>query len=72
MVERKFGKEIGKEFEMAVSHYKQGNQVVNKVENLPRKDEFKNGVEHMNQVIAYERLVYFGYLQEKMKDPELY
>jgi hypothetical protein len=27
--------------------------------------DFNSGVDHMNQVVSYERLVYFGYIFEK-------
>jgi hypothetical protein len=35
------------------------------IDAIDAKIDFGQGVEHMNQVIAYERLLYFGYIFEQ-------
>lgn len=35
------------------------------VENVSQSLQFGSGVEHMNQVISYDRVVYFGYIFEE-------
>jgi hypothetical protein len=35
------------------------------IEQLDPKMDFNSGIDHMNQVVSYERLVYFGYIFEK-------
>lgn len=34
------------------------------MENLEKTLEFGQGIDHMNQVISFDRLVYFGYIYE--------
>ena len=34
------------------------------IEPLPSNLNFANGVDYMNQVISYDRLIFFGHLQE--------
>ena len=40
---------------------KQGSQVDNLAQNM----DFSSGVDHMNQVLSFDRLVYFGYIFEE-------
>jgi hypothetical protein len=35
------------------------------IENLDVKIDFGSGVDHMNQVISFDRLTYFGYIFEE-------
>jgi len=35
------------------------------VENIAQNMEFGTGIDHMNQVISFDRLVYFGYIYEE-------
>lgn len=44
-----------------LSNQKPGNEVIN----LPQNLEFTAGIDHMNQVVSYERMVYFGYIFEE-------
>ena len=41
------------------------------IENLDKNTNFTVGVDHMNQVVSFERVIYFGYIQELKKDPNL-
>lgn len=62
MIEREFGEKQAQNYEEYVS---QSNSLRNvQVEQLDPKIEFNASVDHMNQVIAYERLLYFGYIFE--------
>ena len=35
------------------------------IENLVQSLDFGTGVDHMNQVMSFDRLVYFGYIFEE-------
>ena len=43
---------------------KLNNPLTMPVEALDPKLNFQSGVDYMNQVMSYERLLYFGHLQE--------
>lgn len=66
VIERDFGEETALEFEQYVAS--SDHQAI---ENLDKPLNFQNGVDHMNQVISFERIIYFGYIQEIKKDPSL-
>ena len=50
-----------RKMELHSYHQKAGNQVENLVQSL----DFGTGVDHMNQVMSFDRLVYFGYIFEE-------
>lgn len=35
------------------------------IDNLEKKYNFLMGVDHMNQVVSFDRIVYFGYIQDQ-------
>ena len=37
------------------------------IDNLEKNLNFQVGVDHMNQVISFERIIYFGYIQDCAK-----
>ena len=62
VLEREFGPEQAQGYENYVaSTAKQGSQVDNLTQNM----DFSSGVDHMNQVLSFDRLVYFGYIFEE-------
>lgn len=62
VIEREFGAEQAQGYEEYVqNHQKAGNQIENLVQSL----DFGTGVDHMNQVMSFDRLVYFGYIFEE-------
>lgn len=62
VIEREFGPEQAQGYEDYVaSNQKPGFAV----ENLAQSLEFGSGVDHMNQVLSMERLIYFGYIFEE-------
>ena len=58
MIEKDFGEEIALDFEQYVAN--EADQ--SKIETLERQLNFQTGVDHMNQVVSFERLIYFGYI----------
>jgi hypothetical protein len=57
VIERDFGEETALAFEQYVaSGDHQG------IENLDKNLNFQLGVDHMNQVVSFERIIYFGYI----------
>ena len=66
VIERDFGEDMALEFEQYVA-----NTDASSIENVEKNINFGVGVDHMNQVISFERIIYFGYIQEHKKDPKL-
>ena len=63
MIEREFGDADARGYE---DYVRESNaQRMIQIEQLDAKMDFNTGIDHMNQVISYERLVYFGYIFEK-------
>jgi len=66
VLEREFGHEAAQNYESFVQQ-QQLNQLTPlsmQIEPLPSNLNFANGVDYMNQVISYDRLIFFGHLQE--------
>ena len=62
VLEREFGAEHAQGYE----NYVMSNQkITSAVQNLSQNYQFGTGVDHMNQVISYSRVVYFGYIMEQ-------
>ena len=63
VIEREFGQEAAQNYEDYVaSKAKQGNDQVTPI----KSDlDFVSGVDHMNQVMSFDRLTYFGYIYEE-------
>ena len=59
VIERDYGEDIALEFEQYVASSDHQN-----IENLDKQLNFQVGVDHMNQVVSFERIIYFGYIQE--------
>jgi hypothetical protein len=66
VIERDYGEELALEFEQYVASNDHQS-----IENLDKNLNFTVGVDHMNQVVSFERIIYFGYIQEVKKDPSL-
>lgn len=67
VIEKDFGEDIAVDFE----NYVHGERSQAQVETLEKNFNFAIGVDHMNQVITFERLIYFGYIQEQARDPAI-
>ena len=65
VIEKDFGDEVAVEFEQYVANSDQMN-----IENLDKTYNFQVGVDHMNQVVSFERIIYFGFIQERFRDQE--
>lgn len=63
VIEREFGETDARAYEEYVRE-SNGQRLI-QVEQLDAKIDFNSGIDHMNQVVSYERLVYFGYIFEK-------
>ena len=63
MIEREFGNEAAQNYEdyVASKAKNTGDQIVGIKSDL----DFVSGVDHMNQVMSFDRLTYFGYLYEE-------
>jgi len=62
VLEREFGPTQAQGYEEYVMQNQKPGVVV---ENIAQNLEFGTGVDHMNQVISYDRLIYFGYIFEE-------
>ena len=65
VIEREFGQEASNGYEEYVQQYFNSKNGTNEIEQLQSSFDFPSGVDHMNQVISYERLEYFGYIYEE-------
>ena len=69
-IEQKFGEMVAKQFELNCARYKLNNVSHSYyIEPLPPAYQFKDDVEFVNQIISYERLVYYAKIQERNNDP---
>jgi hypothetical protein len=66
VIERDFGEEQALEFEQYVTSSNHQS-----IDNMDKNMNFNVGVDHMNQVVSFERIIYFGYIQEQANDPVL-
>ena len=64
MLEREFGPEAAQGYESYVAQESNNQISTMPVEALAPNLNFAAGVDYMNQVMSYERMVYFGHLQE--------
>jgi len=62
VIEREFGHEHSQGYEDYVLQTQKPGMMV---ENIAQNMEFGTGIDHMNQVISFDRLVYFGYIYEE-------
>lgn len=60
VLEKDFGEEIALDFEQYVA----GETDQSQIETLERGLNFQVGVDHMNQVVSFERIIYYGFIQE--------
>ena len=64
VIEREFSQEAAQGYEdYVLSKQKPGNN--NMIVAIAQNLDFTQGVDHMNQVLSYDRLVYFGYIYEE-------
>jgi len=63
VIEREFGEADARGYEEYVRESNQQRMI--QIDQLDAKMDFNSGIDHMNQVVSYERLVYFGYIFEK-------
>lgn len=65
MIEREFGTEQANQYEVYVAQATAARAYNQHVEPLEARMDFAPAVEHMNQVVSFERLTYFGYIFEE-------
>ena len=58
VIERDYGEQTALDFEQYVG-------AGMNIDNLDKKHNFNMGVDHMNQVVSFERIVYYGFIQEQ-------
>lgn len=63
VLEREFGAEHANAYEEYVASYVKASHLP--IQNLGPNYQFSTGVDHMNQVMSYARLIYFGYIIEE-------
>lgn len=63
VIEREFGPESAQGYEEYIESTQRPGTL--EVESLAQNLEFGTGVDHMNQVLSFDRLVYFGYIYER-------
>ena len=63
MIEREFGAESAQGYEEYIESTTRPGSL--QVEQLEQKLEFGTGVDYMNQVLSFDRLVYFGFIFEQ-------
>mmetsp|Transcript_37009 Transcript_37009/g.56749 ORF Transcript_37009/g.56749 Transcript_37009/m.56749 type:complete len:121 (+) Transcript_37009:327-689(+) len=71
IIERDFSDTVAVEFEEYVAQCQQASRYFADIEGLDMFQNFQVGVKHMNQVVSFDRLVYFGFIQQEHKDPRL-
>jgi len=69
ILEQEFNNDAALEYERYVALGQERNNV--QIDNLDKYQNFQVGVDHMNQIVSFDRVVYYGYIQEKSKDPKL-
>ena len=61
LIEDKYGPTFASQFETDVARFKQNNLPTDYlISNLPSQLDFKPGTSYMNQVISYERIVFYS------------
>ena len=62
VIEREFGANFARGYE---EYLIQRQKPTTMIENIDKNMDFAAGIDHMNQVVSFDRLVYFGYICEE-------